>query len=142
MYCLLLWKIYTPLLPGFWRLGIITSASILVYSQAFMVPSVNVISTQHLLHLAPYRHTPPPCFTVFFSPLATIHRGPSHCLSCHKKLRFPLITPVPSLKHLPVCFPVLYCGIILGGHSVVLIIETIAHPVPPDYSYVFICAFW
>lgn len=67
MYCLLLWKIYTPLLPGFWRLGIITSASILVYSQAFMVPSVNVISTQHLLHLAPYRHTPTPCFTVFFS---------------------------------------------------------------------------
>lgn len=78
----------------------------------------------------------------FFFPLATIHRGPSHCLSCHKKLRFPLITPVPSLKHLPVCFPVLYCGIILGGHSVVLIIETIAHPIPPDYSYVFICAFW
>lgn len=80
----------------------------------------------------------------FFFPLANIHRGPSHCLSCHKKLRFPLITPVPSLKHLPVCFPVLYCaivcGIILGGHS--LIIETIAHPVPPDYSCVFIHAFW
>ena len=57
-----------PLLPSFWRLGVIISASILVYPQAFMVPSLNVISPRSFGLAAPYHTTYlptlPPCFTV------------------------------------------------------------------------------
>ena len=54
-----------PLLPSFWRLRVIFSASILVYPQAFMVPSLNVISPTPLTLMQPHITTLPPlCFTV------------------------------------------------------------------------------
>lgn len=57
------WNI--PLLPSFWRLRVILSASILVYPQAFMVPSINVISPTPFALMQPHIITLPPlCFTV------------------------------------------------------------------------------
>ena len=49
---------------SFWVLGVILSANILVYPQAIMVPSVNVISPTPLALMQPSITLPLPCFTV------------------------------------------------------------------------------
>ena len=55
---------HISLLPSFWRLGVILSACILVYSQAFMVPSINVISSTPFALMQPcVIILPPLCFT-------------------------------------------------------------------------------
>lgn len=54
----------SPLLPSFWRLGAILSASILVHPQAFMMPSINVMSLTSFALMQPHIITlPPPCFS-------------------------------------------------------------------------------
>ena len=49
------WNI--PLLPSFWRLGVILSDGILVYPQAVMVPSINVISPTLFALMQPVSHS-------------------------------------------------------------------------------------
>lgn len=52
-----------PFLASFWRLGVISSASILSHPQAFMVPHIYIHAITFCIMLL--RITlPPPCFTV------------------------------------------------------------------------------
>ena len=83
------WNI--SLLPSFWRLGVILSVSILVYLQAFMVSSNNVI---FYTHAAPYHYTPTSvchcqdyAFTVVVLPIRWTPSEPNSCSAHNCKIQ-------------------------------------------------------